>query len=56
MTPTQFTSCIQVLSQDPADFVVRALIHAADVLQATEYKEGGQLIINKLYEIQEAQK
>lgn len=52
MTPEQFTACVKVLADDPAEFVVRALIHAADALQQTQYAEGGALIIEKLAGIQ----
>lgn len=54
MTPEQFADCIRTIAQDPspADFTVRALVHAADVLQHTAYSEGGNLIIETLAEIQ----
>lgn len=52
MTPSEFKACIEVLSEQPADFVVRALVHAADALQQTPYKEGGALITEALYRIQ----
>lgn len=53
MTPEIFADCIRALKGSPADFTVRALIHAADALQATPYHEGGRLIIKALSEIQE---
>lgn len=54
MTPEQFADCIRVIAQDPdpAEFTVRALVHAVDALQATPYATGANLIIETLAEIQ----
>lgn len=54
VTPEQFADCIRTIAQDPdpAEFAVRALVHAADALQHTAYAEGANLIIETLAEIQ----